>query len=245
MENRVIIICYKEDFQVSDAFLTSRKHLGRDFEIVIINNASGKDEVRSMRCDDKVITIYDFKDNYGLKAYQMLPKSTNDGYTILLNPDCSISREYIAQLERSIRAGVADVIVPRLTCKGRTISPFRRYNIRFDFYIFAFCCVRNDFLERIDEIPDYFFVDGVDYFLSMEFRRLGAFITSLDIELEHDLSVLSNFASLSDFRKSLIIRSELALIEKLFGDSNYILFLKVSCLARMRLAFLLKRKGWL
>lgn len=134
----------------------------------------------------------------------------------MLNPDCKFDDVFSSFLDEAIKENTYDVIVPNLTCRGKHISPFKKFNHGTRFYVYAYTCVRGAILSKVNKIPDHFFVDGIDYFLSLEFERLNARIRKIDVTIEHNLAVAINFKTLSRFRKNLIIESESQLLNLVF-----------------------------
>lgn len=219
MKHKAVITYYKEPFKSSDAYQSCVKNLNSYFEIVIIVNGVSSDEVYNFETHGKKVTVYQFKENHGLRAFQHLSlHNTDQDFVLLLNPDCKFDDVFVSAILDSIIENNCDVIVPRLTCGAKQISPFKKFNHITHFYIYAFTCVRASILSKVNEVPDHFFVDGVDYFLSREFERLNARIQKINTTLEHNLAVATNFSTLSRFRKNLIIESEIQLLNLLFSD---------------------------
>lgn len=217
MKHKAVIIYYKEPFKSSDAYKSCVKNLNSSFEIVIIVNGVSSDEVYNFETHEKKVTVYKFKENHGLRAFQHLSlHNTDQDFVLLLNPDCKFDKVFSSFLDDAIKENSYDVIVPSLTCKEKQISPFRKFNHITHFYVYAFTCVRGAILSKVSKVPDHFFVDGVDYFLSLEFERLNARIRKIDVTIEHNLAVATNFNTLSRFRKNLIIESESQLLNLLF-----------------------------
>lgn len=218
MKHKAVITYYKEPFESSDAYQSCVKNLNSKFEIVIIVNGVSSDEVYSFETHGKKVTVYQFKENHGLRAFQRLSlHDTDQDFVLLLNPDCKFGDVFTSFLDAAIQENTYDVIVPSLTCREKHISPFKKFNHDTCFYVYAYTCVRSAILSKVNQIPDHFFVDGIDYFLSLEFKRLNAHIRKIDVTIEHNLAVATDFQTLSHFRKNLIIESERQLLNLVFA----------------------------
>lgn len=238
MKHKAIITFYKEPFQKSNAYESCQKYLSNNFEIIIIINGSVSNEVYKYHDGNKRVTVYECSENYGLRAFQKLNLCyTDQDFVLLLNPDCKFDQEFVIALSDAIEEDKCDVIVPELTCRGSHISPFKKFNCMNDFYIYAFTCVRGNILYKLEDVPDYFFVDGIDYFLSLEFVRLDLKIRNIGVTLEHNLAIAVDYKKLSSFRKKLIIESEKKLVDLLFENQPFKRFyIKKIYILRLKLA---------
>lgn len=141
--------------------------------------------------------------SYGLQR----AKASGCEWLLLLDQDSSLSEEFLRELVDAIEANKDErlgVIAPRLVRRGELLSPkrpqvsitepFRHRAEGRPMTILNSCaCIRLSALEAIGGFPREYWLDFLDHIVFYRLQTRGWKLKTLEIEIEHELSI-KNFA---------------------------------------------------
>ena len=132
--------------------------------------------------------------NKGLQFF----KKKNVSHILFLNSDCIVDLKILkTYVEKSYLD--FDYFYPNLYSKNRRISPFRKISFSFDFVIIGWLMVENNIIQKI-KFPKKYWLDGIDYFLSLELSKIKAIGYNLNHNIKHNLSISDEYKNTPDWR---------------------------------------------
>jgi hypothetical protein len=217
----VCVVTYQEKFIHTSAcksLSSLPEHLINSLEVVSVCNASPE-----IQLNNKLIC----KSHSGLLHYTEILRGDNSGLAggyndclelalsyepkaaLFLNSDADVPDWYIDWLIKSI-VDISDIdaFAPRLVSGRRCISPFHKRGMELDFYIIGYLCLRNGEFLRHLRFSKEFWLDGIDYWLSVKLAEAQLKVHTTDRYILHNLSVSDRFHSLPLSRYQNILLSE-------------------------------------
>jgi len=217
----VCVVTYQERFADSNAFASLSRlpqTLLHQLRVVsVCNSTREKFDEESVGRDERC-TAFAYreilrKDNPGLAGgynsglAEVLRDSPNA--VLFLNADADLAAWYVEWLLESLTAYPEhNGFAPTLLSRQATVSPFRKRGIPANLYIIGYLCLRNSpFLHQL-QFPDEFWLDGIDYWLSVKLAEAGHRIKVNERTIVHNLSVSDQFGTLPSWRYRNILISE-------------------------------------
>lgn len=133
---------------------------------------------------------------------------------VTLDQDSVVTPAYLSALAEGVATMREPVVVlcPKIRSHGRLTSPFvarplklRRYGLAG-----AGACAINSFsaysvrfLQSIKGVDEFYWLDGLDYSTFARIHRAGKCMALLDVEVEHNLSLLSGGIGISRLRSTI------------------------------------------
>jgi glycosyltransferase involved in cell wall biosynthesis len=128
---------------------------------------------------------------------------------LFLNADAWVEAWYLSWLLDGLRRQPdREAFAPTLMSGTRCVSPFRKRGMALDFYIIGWLCLRDGPFLRQLRFPDEFWLDGIDYWLSVKMADAGLRVERTERRIAHNLSVSDQFGTLPGWRYRNILVSE-------------------------------------
>lgn len=240
----ILSVTYKEPFESSALYKSFKEIPSKDKTEYKIFNFYNSSEVNQIEEHQEYTEQKTTENgglamgfNYGIDFF----KSFSDvDHLLFLNSDCILNPDILQQYTRMMKTGCADFYFPKLFCKNKLISPFRKPGFNYDFYIIAWTMVKKSNLENF-RFDIRFWLDGIDYDFSVWFKDRELLGKPMEATLIHDLSVISNYKGTQDWRILNIYKSEKIFLSKGF---NFILIkgiIRALLNSRIRLALTLTK----
>lgn len=218
----VCIVTYQQRFAACDAFASLaalpaalRQHL----DVVSACNAApgapaGAEPTRHVITDGPLPYVEVLgAENTGLAGgynagLRHLGARTIDA-VLFLNADAQVPAWYLEWLLTQLAVDPAhDAFAPTLRSRSLQVSPFRKRGIGYPFYIIGYLCLRRSAFTDSLEFPAEFWLDGIDYWLSVRMHEAGLRTRIDPRTINHNLSVSDQFRSLPAWRYRNILASE-------------------------------------
>jgi GT2 family glycosyltransferase len=179
--------------------------------VLVVDNTPGI-TAESFSIDTET-TYLSFGDNRGLaSAYQaayLMAKTEGYRHLVLLDQDSEVSQQLIFALTQITGEQTESVGIwcPRVTCYGKRVSPYSLGVFAWPHYdltsgsdhlygINSFSVVNVRFFEEIGGVEQFYWLDCLDTWLYEKAHRTGWAVRQLDVNVEHDLSLVSGRISL-------------------------------------------------
>jgi len=133
-------------------------------------------------------------------------KNKNVSHILFLNSDCIVDLKVLKTYVKNSDLDF-DFFYPKLFSKNKLISPFRKKSFPFDFIIISWLMVKSQTIKKI-KFPKKYWLDGIDYFLSLELFKMKATGYNLDHKIKHNLSISDEYNKTPDWRILNIYMSE-------------------------------------
>lgn len=206
----LVVVLYRMSLEEAPALRSLSKlrslFRGHGIRVLVVDNTPGISPESFAIDSDR--TYLSFGDNRGLaSAYQaayLKAKVEGYGHLILLDQDSEVSQQLISALAQitSDQQETVGIWCPRVTCCGKYISPYSLGAFAWPDYhlksgsdhlygINSFSIVNVRFLEEIGGIEQYYWLDCLDTWLYESAHRTGWAIKQLDVNVHHDLSLVS------------------------------------------------------
>ncbi|MDQ0231433.1 glycosyltransferase [Metabacillus malikii] len=233
-----VIVLYKvkvndsKTIQSLSKSLLTHKDLNNKIEFIIYDNSPEKQEIDpNLFGDCKLIYVHDERNEGISTAYNYaltVANNTKSKWLLLLDHDTNLTNDY---LDMIIDYNEADrhvaAIVPTIYSSGKKISPvfsntFKPLQdeqpgvgVQSDpvMAINSGSLIKVDFLNKISGFNREFPLDYLDHWLFYEVYKSGYFVNVLNVELEHDLSVM-DYNNVSFTRYRSILDSEYTFYKK-------------------------------
>lgn len=203
--------------------------------LVVQDNTEGRTDPVAL--PDGVSAYVRRPDNPGLAtAYRDTAerlRAEGVAWMVVLDQDTVVDRAYVEEVlavvdgRQQVPADVA-VLLPRLTDRGRVLSPHRRVRLRtravddprpgpatgWVSHLNSGSVLRLEALEAAGGIPEGYPLDGLDHAIAASLRRAGLRAWLLGATLEHRLSLLER-ATLPPGRLAAILAAEERLADRL------------------------------
>ncbi len=210
----ITVVLYKKSIDESIT-LNSLMDIPLNFKIVIYNNSALDDEVSSKYILSNLEVYYLPQRNVGLsESYNnsfRIAQELNLKYLLFLDDDTLLSEKYFVDLKKVMNFNFKGIIVPRLICNNRIISPYRsffsegfllRRKIQGicpakNFSVFnSGLCIPLSIFEKIggynENVPLYY----SDVVFFYEYKKKYTNFLVLDVDIQHAYSALSSKQSL-------------------------------------------------
>jgi GT2 family glycosyltransferase len=233
MKTTIVIVVYKAKLEESNTFksllavLSKEQSLLKDITLVIYDNSPEK---QKMPVNDPQLSISYLHDprNLGIStAYNFAYKlglENKSKWLLLLDHDTTLNEQYvnaILNFDTSNQDQIA-AVVPRIISNNIVISPVMCDTLlplleerptpgiqnKPVMAINSGSLIRIDFLKEIGGFTEEFPLDYLDHWLFYKIYQCGYKTLMLDVELEHDLSVM-DFGRISITRYRSILDSEI------------------------------------
>lgn len=227
---KMVVVLYNMTFSDSSTIISLNKLLASAAfpeirEVLIFDNSQKATEPQGL---DTRFTYYHSKENVGLaQAYNYALKNSveQDVWFVTLDQDTTLTEAYLQELISSSDK-VPDSVVaiaPIIKDQDQQISPVRSDTLRplhsalpqgnqtysSDIMVInSATAVRTDFLKKIGGYNLEFPLDYLDHWLSWRIFEEGKEIRSLNVELQHQLSVLNYAEYMNVFRYQTILQAE-------------------------------------
>lgn len=220
----ILSVTYKESFESSPLFKSLKSISVKDkldYKVFNFYNASEvnrtKEHNHYAECETTENGGLALGYNAGIEYFKSFE---NVDHLLFLNSDCQLNGEILHQYNRLAVKGNSDFYFPKLICQDIVISPFRKPGFAFDFYIIAWTLVKKSKL--VDFTFDMrYWLDGIDYEFSVWFKEHELIGEAVDATVTHDLSVITSYSKIPDWRILNIYNSEKLFLKRGF---RFILF---------------------
>lgn len=222
------IVTYNEALERTSAYqtlLALPEHWRRRLEICAVANQGSQrcDQAQSLLREQRtagemLLLELNTHCNGGLAlgynlAIEQLHESSCD-YILFLNSDSKVTEALLDAFSAKTANATPAALAPTLIAGSLVVSPFRKPGFGYAFWIIGFLfCHRRVFAAGF-VFPQAYWLDGIDYWLSHELTQRGVQVTPLDVQIEHQLSVVQGFGSLPGWRYRNILASELRFLRE-------------------------------
>lgn len=230
MKKTIVIVFYNQSIEASKTFQTlmgnCQEFLSEDISIILYDNSPNSQKFDQKKYENINITYKHDSRNLGIAtAYNYawsITKTNGSEWLVLFDHDTEVTRQYVQQMlevnevDRDIAA-----VVPIISCEGTVISPVYSDTIRPlqqerpkagvqqkpVMAINSGSLIKVSFLNQINGFNESFALDYLDHWIFYEIYSKGFKVQVLDVNLEHELSVM-DYSRVSVNRYKSIIDSE-------------------------------------
>jgi GT2 family glycosyltransferase len=232
MKVTIVVVLYKLKPEESKTFQTLKPIMNstispfKDIELIIYDNSPTKHDFTPPRIEGIHITYYHDPRNLGIaSAYNYAwsaAKENNSQWLLLLDHDTELTQEYFNSILtiEDVPENVA-AVVPKINSENTMISPVYSHSLRplkeerpspgvQDQPVMAInsgALISVPFLNEINGFNEDFPLDYLDHWLFYKIYEKGRKVYLIDVELEHELSVL-DYTRVSLQRYQSILNSE-------------------------------------
>lgn len=232
MKVTMVVVLYKLKPEESKTFQTLKQIMDaasspfKDVELILYDNSPTKHDFTSPRNEGVHISYYHDPRNLGIaSAYNyawLAAKGNNSHWLLLLDHDTELTQEYFHSI-LSMNEVPEEVVavVPKINSENTMISPVYSHSLRplkeerpspgiQDQPVMAInsgALISVAFLNEINGFNEDFALDYLDHWLFFKIYEKGRKVYLIDVELEHELSVL-DYTRVSLQRYQSILDSE-------------------------------------
>jgi GT2 family glycosyltransferase len=243
-----VVVLYKmkpqESPTVSSLLLQQSLLKERAIRLLILDNTPGTSPQEVALDDDR--DYVSFGANNGLAgAYQLAysrAQSSGHRFLVFLDQDSTVSGEFISALDgvSNLPGERVGIWCPRVVCGKVRISPFSLNWVGWPNYfppadsdrcygINSFSVVDVRCIEEIGGFDQFYWLDGLDFWLYQRAQETGWTVQQLDVIVNHDLSLVSHSISF-DRLKNMAFYQSCFILE--FGSPGHIVGTLVRLAAR-------------
>jgi len=257
---QIVLVLYKQKLENSLSYKTLCKHisiLSCNYELLIYNNSSEicvEENSSYIMVNSKQNVMLAGAYNYALQR----AIENNHKWLLLLDQDTYLSREYFEQINKALLYENVVAIIPKLFSKQIQLSPKSYYPL-FGPWIKMININKNgiiknktiqafntaalfsvDALSKTGGFPVDFPLDGLDTYVFYMLGKSKEQFYLMNVDLQHDLSVL-------DYRNNMTIQRYISIIDseyrfsKLLGIVSIMLF-KFRLILRLLAQLIIKEK---
>ncbi|MDQ0199071.1 glycosyltransferase [Neobacillus ginsengisoli] len=234
MKITMVVVLYKQKPEESKTFLTLKQTLFvnkeglKDIELILYDNSPEKQAFSPLDYEGVHITYIHDSRNLGIAtAYNHAwtkAKENGSEWLLLLDHDTELTDAYVHEV-LNLPEFATDVaaVVPKINSENKMISPVYSNSLRpltedrpkaglqvqSVMAINSGALIRTDFLNKIGGFNENFPLDYLDHWLFFEIYEHGCKVWLLNVELEHELSVM-DYSRVSLKRYQSILDSEMS-----------------------------------
>jgi hypothetical protein len=216
------IVTYNEELARTAAYqslLALPVHWRRRLEICSVANEGSQrcDQPKAMSSERRAVSdmpVLELRThcNGGLAlgynlAIGQLRESSCD-YILFLNSDSHVGTALLDAFAAKTANALPAALGPTLVSAGGIVSPFRKPGFGHLFWIIGFLFCHRSVFPAGFAFPAAYWLDGIDYWLSHELAQRGVQVMPLDVQIDHQLSVVQGFGSLPGWRYRNILAAE-------------------------------------
>lgn len=127
---------------------------------------------------------------------------------LFLNADATVSEPFMQTLIEHHDQDPSVALAPTLISLGRTVSPFHKDGLDARLWIIGYLFLPSGTFLQSLQFPSRYWLDGIDYWLSVEMEKAGLIVRALPLTLSHPLSVSNSFSTLPAWRYANILQTE-------------------------------------
>lgn len=239
MKITIVVVLYKQKPEESKTFLTLKKNLFsknkglENIELILYDNSPVKQVFNPLSYGGVHISYVHDPRNLGLAtAYNhawSIAKKNGSCWLLLLDHDTELTDSYVSEVLNLPEMGTNVVaVVPKINSEDTMISPVYSYSLRPlkeerpkvglqeqpVMAINSGALIKLDFLNEIGGFNKKFPLDYIDHWLFFEIYAKYRKVWVLNVELEHELSVM-------DYSRVSLARYHSILDSEIFFYQNY------------------------